>query len=180
MSKAEYAFEDRIHKHKLPRGVSYVLQTTDITNAISTDGLCLSYSYTAENPRKLKHKTLGKSSFSFTKVDLLSYHKYGRRQGEPGSWLDYDRHLIIYSVPARIRKVLRFALTANILPQLKLQESKPTFSIAVYYSCFNKSNYEPLDHGGLYIEQDRYSDKAKVLYRDKEFDLDKEVKELVT
>lgn len=31
-----------------------------------------------------------------------------------------------------------------------------------------------------YIEQDRYGDRPIVLYRDKEFDMDKEIKELGT
>lgn len=173
-----YTFEDRIHKHKLPKGLSYVLQTTDITSVLNTDGLSLSYSYESENPGKLSKSVV--KDFSFTKVELLSYTKYGKRRGEPGSWLDYDRHMSIYSVPARIRHALRCTLTNKVLPQLKALESKPKFNVSVYYRTFHKNNYEPLDWGGIYIEQDRYGDKPIVLYRDKEFDLDKDVKELVT
>lgn len=173
----KYAFEDRIHKRKLPKGLSYVLQTTDITSILGTDGLCLSYSYLSDNPKKIKKER----DFPFTNVDLLSYTKRDYRMGEPGTEMDYHTHISIYSVPAKLRKAFRFALTSNILPRLKeMQQSKPKLNTSVYYRCFSKSNYEPLDHGGLYIEQDRYNDKAVVLYRDKEFDLDKEIKELVT
>lgn len=166
-----YKFEDRIFKHKLPKGLSYVLQTKDIINVLDVDGLSLSYTYSANNPKKIEN-------FSFTNVELLSYNKYEKRWGEPGSIMDYDRHISIYSVPAKLRKALRFTLTSNILSRLKNLENKPKFNISVYYQTFSKSNYEPLDRGGLYIE--RYGDKPVVLYRDKEFDMDKEIKELVS
>lgn len=173
-----YVFEDRISKDKLPKGLSYVLQTTDITSVLSTDGLCLNYSYQADNPRKPEKQHKG--DISFTNVDLLSYTKRERRGGEPGTLFDYDRHMSIYSVPAKIRYRFRNTLTYKILPRLKDLESKPKFHVAIYYRCFSKSNYEPLDRGGLYIEQDRYGDRPIVLYRDKEFDMDKEIKELGT
>lgn len=169
-----YTFEDRIDKHKLPKGLSYVLQTTDIANVLTTDGLSLSYSYSPDNPQKVE-KQLGVKRFSFTKVELLGYHKHRHRGGEPGAWDDYDRSMVVYSVPAKLRKALRFALTSNILPRLKAFESLPKFNLSVYYRVFDKD----FDRGGLYIEQDRYNDKAKVLYRDKEFDLDKEIRECV-
>ena len=172
-----YTFEDRIHKDKLPKGLSYVIQTTDITNILSKDGLDLHYSYQATNPCKPEKRHNG--DISFTKVELLSYTKYARRWGEPGSMMDYDRHMSIYSVPAKIRYRLRNAIINHVLPKLKDLESKPKFHVSVYYRCFSKSNYEPLDRGGLYIEQDRYGDKATVLYRDKEFDIDKEIRELL-
>jgi hypothetical protein len=168
-------FEDRIHKHKLPKGFSYVLQTTDITEFLDKDGLALSYSYQADNPQKLEKSV----DFSFTKVELLSYHKRKERWGEPGAWDDYNRHLSIYSVPAKIRGSLRAALKTYVLPEIRNLERLPKFKLSVYYRTFHPNNYEPLDWGGLYIESDRYNDDAKVLYRNKEFDLDTEVKELV-
>jgi hypothetical protein len=171
-----YTFEDRIHKDKLPKGLSYVLQTTDITNIFSTNGLSLSYSYDADNPKKVKKER----DFPFTIVDFLSYTKYVRRWGEPGSVMDYDRFMAIYSVPAKLRKTFRSILIIDVLPKLKNLESRPKLNISVYYKTFHKNNYEPLDWGGLYIEENRFNDKAKVLYRNKEFDLDKEIKECVS
>jgi len=173
----KYTFEDRIHKQKLPRGFSYVLQTTDMTKVLSTDGLKLSYSFLAENPQKLEKSVVKR--FSFTKVELLSYSKYAHRHGEHGAWDDYDRHLSIYSVPARIRGRFRSVLIEKILPFLKALETRPKFHVSVYYSAFDKNNYKPLDRGGLYIEEGRYSENAKVLYRDEEFDLDDKLRELV-
>jgi hypothetical protein len=173
-----YNFEDRISKEKLPRGLSYVLQTKDITSVLSTDGLCLHYNCMTDNPQKLEKQVV--KNFSFTKVELLSYTKYAKRWGEPGSMMDYNRNMSIYSVPAKIRYRFRNTLTYKILPFLKDLESKPKFHVSVYYRTFHKNNYEPQDWGGIYIEQDRYGDKPIVLYRDKEFDMDKEIKEIVT
>lgn len=173
-----HTFEDRIHKDKLPKGLSYVLQTTDITSVLSTDGLCLNYSCMTGNPQKLEKSVV--KDFSFTKVELLSYTKYTKRWGEPGSAMDYNRHMSIYSIPAKIRYQFKNTLTYKVMPRLKDLESKPKFHVSVYYRTFHKNNYEPQDWGGIYIEQDRYNDKATVLYRDKEFDMDKEIKELVT
>lgn len=171
-----YKFEDKIFKYKLPKGLSYVLQTTDITEHLDTDGLSLTYKYEAENPKKPKRER----DFSFTKVELLSYHKNGHRWGTPGSIMDYDRHMTIYPVPAKIRYSLRSILRSAVLPILKKQDSKHQFKLSVYYRAFSESNYAPLDRGGLYIEQDRYSDKRKVLYRNKEFNIDKEIKGVVS
>jgi len=169
-------FEDRISKNKLPKGLSYVLQTTDITSVLSTDGLALTYSYSPGNPKKIRRLR----DFSFTKINLLSYAKYAKRWGEPGTIMDYDTHISVYSVPARIRYALRSALNTYILPQIKtIAEKYSKVNLSVYYSTFHKNNWEPLDWGGLYIEKDRYNDKAAVLYRRKEFDIDKEVKEVV-
>lgn len=170
-------FEDRIHKHKLPKGLSYVLQTTDITEVLDTDGLALSYHYDADNPKKVK-KLLVKD-FSFTNVNLLSYHKREHRWGEPGSLLDYNRYMSIYCVPAKLRWPLRAILRSDVLPRLKALESRQTLNLTVYYRVFDRSSYNLLDRGGLYIESDRYNDKAKVLYRNTEFDLDKEIRECV-
>lgn len=176
-------FEDRIHKHKLPKGLSYVLQTTDITKVLSTDGLAVRYSYQADNPRKPKQSKWEPSHwdrYRNSSVDLLSYIKRTKRWGEPGSAFDYNRYLVVYSVPAKLRKAFRFCLITTVLPFLKTVEAKPRFNISVHYEYFNPSNYEPADRGGIYIEQDRYSDKAVVLYRDKNFDLDKEIKECLS
>jgi hypothetical protein len=174
----KYTFEDRIHKQKLPKGFSYVLQTTDITKVLSTDGLALYYSFLAENPQKVEKSVVKK--FSFTKVELLSYSKYAQRRGKPGGWDDYDRYMVIYSVPARIRGRFRSVLSEKILPFLNALEKRPKFHVSVYYRAFDKNNYKPLDRGGLYIEEDRYNENAKVLYRDEKFDLDEKLKELVS
>lgn len=174
----KYTFEDRISKQKLPKGFSYVLQTTDITKILTTDGLKLSYSFLAENPQKLEKSVVKR--FSFTKVNLLSYSKYGQRRGEVGAWDDYDRYMVIYSVPAKLRGPFRIALTEKALPFLKALEKRSKFNVSVYYRVYDKNNYKPLDFGGLYIEQDRYGEDAKVLYRDEELDVDEEIKGIVS
>lgn len=177
-------FEDRIHKHKLPKGLSYVLQTTDITNVLPKDGLAISYSYQADNPKKPKPAAKWEpphwDRYRHSNVDLLAYIKRTKRWGEPGTMLDYDRYLIVYSVPAKLRKAFRAVLISTVLPFLGTVEVKPKFNISVNYQYFNPSNYGPLDRGGIYIEQDRYSDRSTVLYRDKEFNLDKEIKECLS
>lgn len=169
-------FEDRIHKHKLPKGQSYVLQTTDISSVLETDGLSLTYHYSPDNPKKIKRPR----DFSFTRVELLSYHKRKQRWGAPGTWNDYDRSMTVYSVPAKLRGFLRPVLVAQVLPRLRKDLAKLNeFKISVYYRVYDRSNYEPLDRGGLYIERDRYDEDAKVLYRNTEFDLDTEIREIV-
>lgn len=174
----KYTFEDRISKHKLPKGFSYVLQTTDISKILSTDGLALSYSFLAENPQKLEKSVV--KDFSFTKVELLAYSKYAQRRGEAGTWSDYDRYMVIYSVPAKLRGLFRLNLIEKVLPVLKTLEKRSKFHLSVYYRVYHINNYKPLDWGGLYIEEDRYGEDAKVLYRDEELDVDEEIKEIVS
>jgi len=156
-------FEDRIHKPKLPKGFSYVLQTKDIISILPTDGLSVSYRYLLKNPEK--------NGNAFTTIDLLEYSKY---DGQLGSLLDYDTRLVVFSVPAKIRKVLQITLINEVLPILN---NLNRLNISVYYEHFNRSRYKHINRGGLYVEQDKY--KGKVLYHNKDFDIDKEVKEIL-
>lgn len=173
-----YKFEDRIHKHKLPKGLSFVLQTTDISSILDTEGLSITYSYMADNPQKPEKSKSVVKDFSFTKVELLQYRKREHPWGAPGSLMDYNRHMSVYCVPGKIRWSLRAILRSDVLPRIQKLESRPEFSLSVYYKTFHKNSYDLLDWGGLYIEQDRYGDKAKVLYRNKEYDIDKELRSL--
>ncbi len=118
--------------------------------------------------------------FSFTKVELLSYSKYAHRRGSAGAWDDYDRYMVVYSIPAKLRGVFRPTLIEKVLPFLKALETRSKFHVSVYYRVYDRSNYEPLDRGGLYIEQDRYGEDAKVLYRDEELDADEEIRGIVS
>lgn len=147
-----------IKKHKLPKELSYPLQTSDITKFLNTDSLNIYYTYLYENYKKEKN----------IYISLISYTIYSAKIT---SELDYTSVLRIYSVPSRLRKPFRQALNTSVLSIIKDWQNKG-HSLAVYY----RNN--GLFCGGLYVEKDRYRDKAKVVYHDKNFNVDDEIKEL--
>ena len=100
--------------------------------------------------------------------------------GNDVKYWDYDTSMIIYSVPSRLRKNLRFALK-EVLPIIKQWQNgnNKNHELTICYQRYNRSKWEPLDRGGLYIVQDRFKDKEKLIHRNTNFNLDKELKELV-
>ncbi len=90
----------------------------------------------------------------------------------------------MFSVPAKLRRTLRNVLISEVLPFIKkIGDGPGKLNLEVYYRTFSKSNWEPLDRGGLYIEKRWKSDKlipeSQLLYRNKEFDIDEQIKEIL-
>jgi hypothetical protein len=155
-----------ISKNKLPKGLSYPLQTKDIEGSLETEFLSLIYYYAPDNPKEFKWTTI---------INLLTLHEKSRQLEH---LIPYDYLMSVYSVNAKLRKKFRDILVAEVLPYLrKWQDANHKGrGVSVYYHAFHASNWPHLDFGGIYIEADRYKPQSKMLYRNKDFNIDEDLK----
>ncbi len=165
-------FEKRIRKTKLPKGFSHVLQTSDVIKTLDVNMLDLYYNNwlpSIDLPKR--------PNWWYAILPLLEYHEY--KHEHINTWdndLSFSRGLAVFPVYGDIRKKLRSALVEDVLPYLRLIQGKyKGHELSVYYSVFNKENYEPLDRGGIYIVDKKKKDE--VIFRHKGFNIDEDLKE---
>jgi hypothetical protein len=155
--------ETLIRKEKLPKGLSYPLQTQDIVNGLHTESLAIFYRYDCSNPGKMN---------KWTVIDLFDLHCY---PDKTRTLVGNNFSIGITSIESKLRKKFREILCKEVLPLAKTWQelNNKGKNLSVHYRVF-QDDY--LGYGGIYMEENRYGPKKKILYRNDSFNIDEDLK----
>lgn len=153
-----------IRKAKLPKGLSYPLQTQDIVNGLNTESIAVFYNYAYCDSKKLGQ------------WDSLCLFDLRRYPDKVSTVVGHLFSMSVYSIESKLRKKIREVLCKEVLPFVKKWQelNNKGKGLSVYYQVFHE-DYQ--GRGGIYIEEDRYGPKKKLLYRNENFNIDEVIYE---
>lgn len=167
--------EDIVSKDKIPKGMSYPCQTSDLMPLIDNSKIHISYGF-RKNPWGDNNNL---------RLDIMWVQCYSRKLAA-SSVVGNEFFMSVQSVPGKLRARIREKLRVDVIPFFKEWILKRHFGhilLAKYEMHKYKLGSSIIDntHAGLYIEDEKpnrkLGERGVIVYQDKSFDIDELMQE---